>query len=154
MKKRSEKNEATAETKQPTVKNSTSRANKERQFQSAPSHMILEYPVHDLMYPESFSINFAPGNGSTAINSGEPTYDVVTDDQFIMKLKSDPCEVGKSISSQSLLEELFSSEECSPSTFEDPFLQFPHSPLSFGEYDYLGVHYNTEMDVLINYYDG
>jgi hypothetical protein len=62
-------------------------------------------------------------------------------------------ELGTSISFQSLLAELYTPEEYSLSSFEDSVVQFPLSPLSMGEYDYLPLQYNTEMNILFNNYE-
>lgn len=131
--------------------NPSSSANKEKDFQPTQLQKRLEYPVRNVIYPQSLSSNLASDSVSSSTYNKESN-EVVTDQS--MQLGS-PHEFISSI--PSLLEEvLFTPQEYSASTFEDPFLQFPRSPLSFGEFDYMGFHCvdcDTEMDALFNYYE-
>lgn len=123
---------------QRSVENSASCADKEKEFQPTPLQTMLEeYPVHDLTHLWSLSSNLALDNASSALNSEEPNEAVA--DQFMQLERS--CQLGSSFSSQSLLVEFSTAEQCSSSTLEDSFLQFPLSPLSLGEYDCMGVNY-------------
>ncbi|RWR98035.1 myb-related protein Myb4 [Cinnamomum micranthum f. kanehirae] len=147
--KKRKKNQAMTETRQTSIENSSSSTNKEEFFQPIPAQMILEYLENDLIFSQSSSSNFASDNGSMAKNIKQSNEVVV--EQFMQSETAH--ELGTSINFQSLLAELYTPEEYSLSSFEDPVLQFPLSPLSMGEYDYLPLQYNTEMNILFNNYE-